>query len=79
MCFLLISAEREKKSLEILSIAHHQKSQPSKATVNDCSADMIVHPLLPRAEALGSALHVELPLNSSQLVSIFSLSFQQRL
>lgn len=60
-------------------MAHHRKSQPSKATVNDCSADMIVRPLSPHAAALESALHVELPLNSSQLVSIFSLSFQQRL
>lgn len=60
-----VSREVKKKTL---SIAHHQRLQPSKTAVDEADADMIVRPPSLSAEALESALHVELPLNSSQLV-----------
>ncbi len=75
-----VSIKRE-KVWKPLSIAHHQRLQPSKKAVNEGDADMICHPPSLSAEALESALHAELPLNSSQLADFFFffLSLLQRL
>lgn len=66
-----MSVSRGRKVWKPLSIAHHQRLQPSKIAVNEGDVDMIGHPLSLSAEALESALHAELPLNSSQLVWVF--------
>ncbi len=66
-----MSVSRGEKVWKSLSIAHRQRLQPSKIAVNEGDADMIGQPPSFSAEALESALHVELPLNSSQLVWFF--------
>lgn len=59
--------QEEEKSEKPLSIARRQRLQPSQTAVNEGDADVTDHPAC-SAEALESALHGELLLNSSQLV-----------
>lgn len=75
-CFLVMSASRgwKKKKFEthcqqLIVRGHSPVKQPSTRALRTRASVLL--PSL-SAEALGSALHVELPLNSSQLVWVFS-------